>query len=82
MVLYGVPILSILLVLPTSQVTSLSGFVDAMKTAGLGRPARRLRAHADRAAGRASPARRALLRRRHADPAAIFGADVTDRRMR
>jgi glutamate:GABA antiporter len=32
MVLYGLPILSILLVLPTSQVTGLSGFIDAMKT--------------------------------------------------
>src|SRR3954468_2473892 len=30
--LYGVPILAILLVLPTSQVTSLGGFIDAMKT--------------------------------------------------
>src|SRR3954464_13404951 len=30
--LYGVPILAILLVLPTSQVTSLGGFLDAMKT--------------------------------------------------
>src|SRR3954471_4571581 len=30
--LYGVPILAILLVLPTSQVTSLRGFIDAMKT--------------------------------------------------
>lgn len=30
--LYGVPVLAILLVLPTSQVTSLGGFVDAMKT--------------------------------------------------
>jgi amino acid transporter len=32
MVLYGVPILAILLVLPTQQVTSLGGFIDAMKT--------------------------------------------------
>src|ERR1700750_130682 len=32
MALYGVPILAILLVLPTSQVTSLGGFIDAMKT--------------------------------------------------
>jgi len=31
-ILYGVPILSILLVLPLSQVTSLGGFIDAMKT--------------------------------------------------
>ena len=31
-VLYGVPILAILLVLPVSQVTSLGGFIDAMKT--------------------------------------------------
>jgi len=30
--LYGVPILAILLVLPASQVTSLGGFIDAMKT--------------------------------------------------
>jgi glutamate:GABA antiporter len=30
--LYGVPILAILLVLPTAQVTSLGGFIDAMKT--------------------------------------------------
>ena len=30
--LYGVPILAILLVLPVSQVTSLGGFIDAMKT--------------------------------------------------
>src|ERR1700748_3507920 len=30
--LYGVPILAILLVLPVSQVTSLGGFLDAMKT--------------------------------------------------
>lgn len=29
---YGIPILSILLVLPTSQITSLGGFVDAIKT--------------------------------------------------
>jgi amino acid transporter len=32
LLLYGLPILSILLVLPTSQVTGLSGFIDAMKT--------------------------------------------------
>jgi amino acid transporter len=32
MVLYGIPILAILLVLPASQITSLGGFVDAMKT--------------------------------------------------
>jgi len=31
-ILYGVPILSILLVLPLKQVTSLGGFLDAMKT--------------------------------------------------
>lgn len=31
-VLYGVPILAILLVLPLGQVTSLGGFIDAMKT--------------------------------------------------
>ncbi len=31
-ILYGAPILSILLVLPTAQVTSLGGFIDAMKT--------------------------------------------------
>ena len=31
-ILYGVPILSILLVLPLSQVTSLGGFIDAAKT--------------------------------------------------
>jgi glutamate:GABA antiporter len=31
-ILYGVPILAILLVLPLSQVTSLSGFIDAIKT--------------------------------------------------
>jgi amino acid transporter len=30
--LYGAPILAILLVLPTSQITSLGGFIDAMKT--------------------------------------------------
>jgi len=30
-ILYGVPILGILLVLPTDQVTSLGGFIDAMK---------------------------------------------------
>jgi amino acid transporter len=29
---YGIPILSILLVLPTDQITSLGGFVDAIKT--------------------------------------------------
>jgi amino acid transporter len=29
---YGIPILSILLVLPSSQITSLGGFVDAIKT--------------------------------------------------
>src|SRR3954470_6804597 len=29
---YGIPILAILLVLPTSQITSLGGFVDAIKT--------------------------------------------------
>jgi glutamate:GABA antiporter len=32
MLCYGVPILAILLVLPTSQITSLGGFIDAMKT--------------------------------------------------
>jgi glutamate:GABA antiporter len=32
MVLYGVPILAILLVLPTNQITSLGGFIDAIKT--------------------------------------------------
>ena len=32
MALYGVPILAILLVLPASQVSSLGGFIDAMKT--------------------------------------------------
>ncbi|MEA2291158.1 MAG: glutamate:GABA antiporter [Solirubrobacteraceae bacterium] len=32
MLLYGVPILAILLVLPVQQVTSLGGFIDAMKT--------------------------------------------------
>jgi amino acid transporter len=32
MALYGVPILAILLVLPSSAVTSLGGFIDAMKT--------------------------------------------------
>jgi glutamate:GABA antiporter len=32
LLLYGVPILSILLVLPTKQITSLGGFIDAMKT--------------------------------------------------
>ena len=31
-VLYGLPVLMILLVLPTDQVTSLGGFIDAMKT--------------------------------------------------
>ena len=31
-VLYGAPILAILLVLPTSQITSLGGFLDAIKT--------------------------------------------------
>ena len=31
-VLYGAPILAILLVLPISQVTSLGGFIDAIKT--------------------------------------------------
>jgi glutamate:GABA antiporter len=31
-ILYGVPILAILLVLPLSQVTSLSGFIDTIKT--------------------------------------------------
>jgi glutamate:GABA antiporter len=31
-ILYGVPILAILLVLPVSQITSLGGFIDAMKT--------------------------------------------------
>jgi glutamate:GABA antiporter len=31
-ILYGVPILAILLVLPLDQVTSLGGFIDAMKT--------------------------------------------------
>ena len=31
-VLYGAPILAILLVLPTAQITSLGGFIDAMKT--------------------------------------------------
>lgn len=30
---YGIPILSILLVLPSDQITSLGGFVDAIKTA-------------------------------------------------
>lgn len=29
---YGIPILSILLVLPAAQITSLGGFVDAIKT--------------------------------------------------
>src|SRR3954462_10945989 len=32
MVLYGIPILAIMLVLPSKQITSLGGFVDAMKT--------------------------------------------------
>src|SRR3954463_5527981 len=32
MALYGVPILAILLVLPTKQITSLGGFIDAIKT--------------------------------------------------
>src|SRR4051794_41432811 len=32
LLLYGGPILAILLVLPTSQITSLGGFLDAMKT--------------------------------------------------
>src|SRR3954469_6180284 len=32
MLLYGVPILAILLVLPTKQITSLGGFIDAIKT--------------------------------------------------
>jgi amino acid transporter len=31
-VLYGVPILSIILVLPSDQITGLGGFIDAMKT--------------------------------------------------
>jgi amino acid transporter len=31
-ILYGVPILGILMVLPTDQVTSLGGFIDAMKS--------------------------------------------------
>lgn len=31
-VLYGAPVLAILLVLPTAQVTNLGGFIDAMKT--------------------------------------------------
>jgi amino acid transporter len=31
-VLYGIPVLMILLVLPTGQVTNLGGFIDAMKT--------------------------------------------------
>ena len=31
-ILYGVPVLLILLVLPTGQVTNLGGFIDAMKT--------------------------------------------------
>ncbi len=31
-VLYGVPILAILMVLPTEQITGLGGFIDAMKT--------------------------------------------------
>ena len=33
MVLYGIPILTVLLVLPVSQVTGLTGFVDALKSA-------------------------------------------------
>jgi amino acid transporter len=33
MVLYGIPILTLLLVLPVSQVTGLTGFVDALKSA-------------------------------------------------
>src|SRR4029079_2578396 len=32
LLLYGGPILAILLVLPSSQITSLGGFLDAMKT--------------------------------------------------
>jgi glutamate:GABA antiporter len=32
MVLYGLPILSILIVLPAAKITSLGGFIDAMKT--------------------------------------------------
>jgi glutamate:GABA antiporter len=32
MVLYGLPILSILIVLPAKQISSLGGFIDAMKT--------------------------------------------------
>lgn len=32
MLLYGLPILAILLVLPAKQITSLGGFIDAMKT--------------------------------------------------
>lgn len=32
MALYGVPILAILLVLPSAQITSLGGFIDAIKT--------------------------------------------------
>jgi amino acid transporter len=32
MLLYGLPILAILLVLPSKQITSLGGFIDAMKT--------------------------------------------------
>jgi glutamate:GABA antiporter len=32
MILYGVPILAILLVLPAAQITSLGGFIDAIKT--------------------------------------------------
>src|SRR4029078_953446 len=31
-VLYGAPILAILLVLPAAQITSLGGFIDAIKT--------------------------------------------------
>src|SRR5260221_3657945 len=30
--LYAIPILAILIVLPTAQITSLGGFIDAMKT--------------------------------------------------
>src|SRR5207342_3811640 len=30
--LYGIPILAIILVLPSAQITSLGGFIDAMKT--------------------------------------------------
>ena len=31
-VLYGVPILAIIMVLPADQITGLGGFIDAMKT--------------------------------------------------